>query len=336
MKRLKQLVWNGGEHRLRAGVRILFSLLVFFILYRGYLLILNGIGVNLFYSSQTPPWVFPLAGTVRLIPVILVLWLGGRFIDRRWFKDFGFHVNKGWCIDLCFGIGLGALLMSLLFAVQLAFGWVSIVGTVHEANSGSGVIGPLVALLCYFACLGAAEEMLSRGYLIKNLAEGFNLISVGPKRAVAAAWLLTSAVFGLAHLGNPQAGAVGVLNLIMFGLVMGAGFVWTGDLAVPIGMHVAWNFFQGNVFGFPVSGVTFPAGVVSLLRITLGGPELWTGGAFGPEAGLLGLFANALGLALIWIWVKARRRGILRDVLAQYESALLTPHLDQTTESQLL
>ena len=88
---------------------------------------------------------------------------------------------------------------------------------------------------------------------------------------------------------------------------MGAGLILTGELAIPIGLHIFWNFFQGNIFGFPVSGVSYPAEIVSLIKINQSGPEMWTGGGFGPEAGLLGLFANLLGLLLIFGWVYIRR-----------------------------
>ena len=81
-------------------------------------------------------------------------------------------------------------------------------------------------------------------------------------------------------------------------------------------MHIAWNFFQGNVFGFPVSGTT---SVTSFITIQQGGPTLWTGGAFGPEGGLLGILAMLVGSLLIWGWVQSRYgRATLRRSLAEY------------------
>jgi membrane protease YdiL (CAAX protease family) len=306
-KAMKSIFWNRDENRLRAGIRIIFSMFLFFLIYKGYLLILNSIGIMLYYSSETSLWIFLVAGTVRLLPIIIILWFGGRFIDRRNIKNFGFHFSKNWWIDLCFGISLGAFLISLIFIVEMGFGFISISGTVHSINPQSIFIIPLLVFLFYFICQGLSEELLSRGYLIKNLAEGFNLETIGPKWAILIAWFLISIIFGMAHVGNANANIISTINLIIMGIVMGAGLIYTGELAIPIGLHISWNFFQGNIFGFAVSGLSYPTEIVSFIKINQIGPEIWTGGDFGPEAGLLGLCANLLGLLLIFYWLYIRR-----------------------------
>jgi hypothetical protein len=102
------------------------------------------------------------------------------------------------------------------------------------------------------------------------------------------------------------------------GLFLGLGFILTGELAIPIGLHITWNFFQGYVFGFPVSGI---GRTTSFIGINQGGPDLWTGGAFGPEAGLIGLLAMLLGSLLIGLWVRLLYGKVRLDTeLAQYEA----------------
>jgi membrane protease YdiL (CAAX protease family) len=307
MNVLKNIFWNCDERRFRAGIRIVTTLLLFFLIYKGYLFILNSTGMKLFYSRTTSLWVFLVAGTVRPLPALMVLWIGGRFIDRRHIRNFGFHFNKNWWIDLCFGMGLGAFLISLIFILEMCLGWISFSDTFYSINSQPTFIVPLLVFLFYFISQGMSEELLSRGYLIKNLAEGFNLKAIAPKWSILIAWCLISIIFGLAHTGNPNATIISTINLMVTGITMGAGFIITGELAIPIGLHISWNFFQGNIFGFPVSGVSYPAEIVSLIKINQGGPEIWTGGDFGPEAGLLALCANIIGLLLIFCWAYIRR-----------------------------
>jgi uncharacterized protein len=134
--------------------------------------------------------------------------------------------------------------------------------------------------------------------------------------AVLLSYLLTSLFFGFLHANNANATLVSSLDLTLFGLFVGLGLILTGELAIPIGVHVAWNFAQGYVFGFPVSGFD---GHLSLIATQQSGPTLWTGGAFGPEGGLIGILAVLLGMLLVYGWVRwTRRRVSVQAKLAQY------------------
>jgi hypothetical protein len=86
--------------------------------------------------------------------------------------------------------------------------------------------------------------------------------------------------------------------------MLGFGYVLTGELAIPIGLHITWNFFQGAVYGFPVSG--FGSFGATLLSTEQGGPTLWTGGTFGPEGGLLIPAVMLLGMSLVALWTRLR------------------------------
>jgi hypothetical protein len=155
------------------------------------------------------------------------------------------------------------------------------------------VMGQTLLYFLIFVIVGWQEELLSRGYHLQTLASGMNLV-----------WgvLISSAVFGLLHLGNPNATWVSAAGIFFAGLFLALGFLRTGQLWLSIGLHIGWNFFEGIVFGFPVSGLTtFP-----LMRITVSGPTVWTGGAFGPEAGLIVLPAIAIGAGLILLYSRSR------------------------------
>ena len=321
MSSIKNLFWNEAENRMRNGYRIIITVVLYLLFYRIYLFLINSLGIKLIYSSKSSLWIFLLGGSVRILPTIFALWVSGRIIDKRRMSNFGFHLNKNWWTDFGFGFGLGAVLMSIIFLIELIFGWITIAATFYSVKSHLNIIVPLLVFLFLFICAGMAEEIFARGYLIKNLAEGFKTNSTGSNKAILFALSLTTILFGLVHLGNPSSTLLSIFNLMIIGILFGIGYIYTGELAIPIGLHISWNFFQANIFGFPVSGQTYPAGIVSIFKIEQGGPEILTGGAFGPEAGLLGLMVILLGIFLIYKWIRFRKNISLKsihDELAKY------------------
>ncbi len=249
---------------------------------------------------------FPLVASMAgLVGAVLTVWLAGRLLDGRSFADFGFHLNRSWWLDLLFGMVLGALLMTGVFLVQLGLGWITVTGTFVSGLTGAPFWLAVLVPAAVFLCVGFYEELVSRGYQLRNAAEGLNLPGVGPRNAVLVAWALSSAFFGFLHAANPSATLMSTVNVALAGLLLGFGYVLTGELAIPIGLHIAWNFFQGTVYGFPVSGLS--VGSATFLKLDRGGPDLWTGGSFGPEGGLIAPAAMAVGVLLMGLWVRLRR-----------------------------
>ena len=259
-------------------------------------------------------WFFALNGVGTVIVIILTFFLAGWLLDRRKFVDFGFHFSRLWWLDLGFGLLLGAVLMLFIFLVELAAGWITMESFFR--TSASSFLSGWIAALVGFISVGIYEEMLSRGYHLRNLAEGLNWGILGKRGGLWAGYLISSSAFGLAHATNPNATWVSTLNLILAGLFLGLGFVLTGELAIPIGLHITWNFFQGNIFGFPVSGTRSGTSLISIQQT---GPDLFTGGAFGPEAGLLGILAILIGCGLTWLYVRKTRSAVrFQTELAEY------------------
>jgi membrane protease YdiL (CAAX protease family) len=180
------------------------------------------------------------------------------------------------------GFLLGALLMLAIFAVEVKLGWLKAALVLLPRHV------PAHAALWFVALLpaAAAEELMLRGYTFQALEEQWG---------GAAATLITATVFGAAHAVNPNSGWASFLGIMASGILFGVAFLTTRRLWLPIGLHVSWNLFEGPLLGFPVSGFQFP----SALAGTDHGPALWTGGAFGPEAGLLGVLACLLGAGLL-------------------------------------
>lgn len=223
--------------------------------------------------------------------------LAGRAFDRRRFADFGMGFDRAWWRDLAFGLALGAGLMALIFAIEWAAGWIEIRGTMVSEDGNPAWLG-LLSMGGVFLAVGVYEELLSRGYHLTNLREGFDgLFGLPRSAATVIAILLSSSIFGLLHAGNPNATTISTVAIVLAGVFLALPYVLTGRLAASIGLHITWNYFQGCVFGFPVSGNHIPARALDVEQI---GPVAMTGGAFGPESGWMGIGAIALGCAITW------------------------------------
>lgn len=299
--------------RPRALLRLVFQYLVFWLatstvatlVLTGWLQVRAG-RVDLSTLSGSP--VLPLVSSVAgLAGAVSSVWLAARFLDRRRVRDLGLRPDRDWWTDLGFGLLLGAFLITAVFGAELALGWISVEGTLRTDGTGATFAVALLFPAVTFLCVGFYEELVHRGYQVSNAAEGLVGL-LGPRAAVLTAWTLSSAFFGLLHAQNPNATLLSTLNISLAGIMLGCGYVLTGRLATPIGLHVTWNFFQGAVYGFPVSGLG-PFGATFLVT-RQGGPDLWTGGAFGPEAGLLAPLAMLLGTLLIAVRTRLRTGGL--------------------------
>ena len=314
MKRILLPFWNSDDRRLRALWRLTLHVILVAVLF-----VALGVLVTLASEDLEDSFAF---GIVEMalsgLAIVAGTLLAARFLDRRPISDLGLRFSSHWWRDLGYGLFLGAFLMLLIFLVELALGWVTVEEiflTNKSVPFGLAILWPLTL----FLAVGIYEELLSRGYHFKNLAEGLSFSPLGRRRAILLAWLISSAVFGLLHAGNPNATVVSTVNLFLAGLFLGLPFLLTDQLAMPIGIHITWNFFQGNVFGFPVSGTS--ANETTFIAVQQGGPNLWTGGAFGPEAGLLGIAAIVVGSLLIVWWVKRTRGSVgFGLAVAEYQS----------------
>jgi len=314
-----RLLWNQSEKRIRAGWRVFLHLLIW-------------VGIQLFASgvvnsaaatalAQLLPGLEPILDTLlfALLNLLLVVSLTlamARHVDRRSISTLGLQLDRSWWLDLGFGLALGALLMTFIFLVERLLGWVTVVGFLQTDLPEHPFALMIWQPVVLFLVVGINEELLSRGYQLRNLAEGF----ATPKQqrsALLGAWVCSSILFGLLHIFNPNSSWTSTLSLMLVGGFWGLGFLVTGRLGIPIGLHITWNFFQGNIYGFPVSGNKLST--TTVLQIQQQGPPLWTGGDFGPEAGLLGLLTILLGALLIRWWVRWRYGEVrLQLALTEY------------------
>ena len=309
--------WNVAERRVRAGWRILLTIIALLAMSIGAQLALRYVLAEqaqaLVFGGFSAGGAFALA----TLGALAIVGLACRGLDRRSLGALGMRPDGEWWLDLLFGAALGAVLISGVLGVELAAGWASV--------DGFDLLGADLLRLAYlpvsllvFTSVGVYEELIFRGYLIKNVSEGLAGARLGPAAAIAIASVATSSIFGLAHANNPNASVLGTVNIVVAGLMLASAYVMTGRLALPIGLHITWNLFQ-NLYGMPVSGQStfFYASMLSREEL---GPDWITGGPFGPEAGVTGLAAMLVGTLAIGLWQRARGRPLgLRHDIARWK-----------------
>jgi membrane protease YdiL (CAAX protease family) len=229
----------------------------------------------------------------------------GYLLDRRTLADYGLGLDGQWWRDAGFGVALGVGLPTIVLLTQVAVGWTAITAVLPTPTGGtfgfgstSAVVG-LALLIPFFVVQASVEEILVRGYLLTNLAEGTAGL-IGKWASVVGATVLTGALFGPLHWTNPNATLLSVTNITLYGFLLGACYVLTGRLGIACGFHIAWNYAL-SLWDFPVSGLETG---ISLVGTRTTGPELVTGGAFGPEGGLIALPLLALGTGALYWWVR--------------------------------
>ncbi len=198
--------------------------------------------------------------------------------EKKPLASVGLALHSAWKREFAVGLVLGAAMMLGIAMAERALGLASFQWAAPTSGRGAALLLSSAVLLLMAA---ATEELTFRGYPFQRLVEW-----LGP----AAAVLVTSAIFGLAHLGNPNHSWISTLNTMLVGVTFAVAYLRTRSLWLPIGMHFIWNFLQGVVLGLPLSGLDFP---LTLFRARAQGAPWLTGGAYGPEGGLLATAAIA-------------------------------------------
>ena len=195
-----------------------------------------------------------------------VVLLFRKYIDRKTFSSLGFC--KTFIIkDIFWGLAFGFVIMllgftCLFFTKQLIF--VNIQFRPIELLLSVGI----------FIFVAISEELFFRGYILNNLLVSFNkYISL----------IISSLLFSLMHAANPSFSLISFIGLFIAGLFFGLSYIFTRSLWFPIALHFSWNFFQGSIFGFNVSGNKKK----SIIEIGYQTETIWNGGAFGFEGSIL-------------------------------------------------
>lgn len=198
---------------------------------------------------------------------------------------------KGRGKDLLAGLGVAVLLYAVGFGTSLLMGTVGIA-------SVQWVPRDLLGTLLFFLLVAVTEEVMLRGFVLGRM------LSAGMNRFVAL--FLSSALFSAMHLFNPNFALLPFVNILLAGCLLGASFLYTRNLCFPVVLHWFWNWLQGPVLGYEVSGMDSGE---TLLTLRLTGSDLLTGGSFGFEGSLLCTVLLVVGtLAIIGYYERRGRK----------------------------
>lgn len=206
------------------------------------------------------------------------------FVDDKKYHSLGLGFNK-LGKELIIGITWAVGILAVAFIIVWVFNGVKILQT---EKLGIGLLG----YLSFFFLVAIVEEFVFRGYLLQMITEHLNY-----KVAI----ILTSFGFAVIHLGNAHFTWIAFCNLTLGGVLMALLYLKHQSLYAPIGFHWLWNYFQGNILGFGVSGND----VLGVLQISVERPDWLSGGRFGLEGSIFTCIL--LGIAIFYLWFSNRQ-----------------------------
>lgn len=217
-----------------------------------------------------------------IILFLFIFWV--KVIEKNALSSLGF-VKRNWLKYLVWGIMISLVQMGVIALVYQ----VSSIGyfVLNELS-----IEPLLFILGLFPfwlLQGGTEEVATRGWLLTRIAARTNL---------PLAIVISSSLFGILHMGNAGVTFLSVLNIILDGVLAGLLFIYTDSIWLVVAQHGTWNYVQGNLLGFQVSGTGADA---SIFSFTMGdGPDWLTGGAFGAEGSIITTLGLLVSLVIVY------------------------------------
>lgn len=216
------------------------------------------------------------------ILLLFIFWV--KFIEKNPLSTLGF-VKKNWLKYLGWGISLSLLQKGVIALVYQVSG----IGSFELNELSLEPILFILGLFPFWLLQGGTEEVATRGWLLTRIAARTNLpLAIG----------ISSSLFGILHLGNAGVTFLSVLNIILDGVLAALLFIYTDSIWLVVAQHGTWNYVQGNLLGFQVSGTGADA---SIFTFTMGsGPDWLTGGEFGAEGSIITTLVLLLSVVLVY------------------------------------
>lgn len=226
------------------------------------------------------------------ILLLFIFWV--KVIEKNSLSTLGF-VKKNWLKYLGWGILISLLQMGVIALVYQVGG----IGTFELNELSLEPILFILGLFPFWLLQGGTEEVATRGWLLTRIAARTNLpLAIG----------ISSSLFGILHLGNSGVTFTSLLNIVLDGVLAALLFIYTDSIWLVVAQHGTWNYVQGNLLGFQVSGTGADA---SIFSFTMGsGPDWLTGGAFGAEGSIITTLVLLLSVLIVYRLGERNERAV--------------------------
>ena len=230
------------------------------------------------------------------ILLLFIFWV--KVIEKNSLSSLGF-VKRNWLKYLAWGILLSLLQMGVIALVYQVCG----IGTFELNELSLEPILFILGLFPFWLLQGGTEEVATRGWLLTRIAARTNLpLAIG----------ISSSLFGILHLGNSGVTFISLLNIVLDGVLAGLLLIYTDSIWLVVAQHGTWNYVQGNLLGFQVSGTGADA---SIFSFTMGsGPDWLTGGAFGAEGSIITTLVLLVSVVIVYRLGERREKVVHEKV----------------------
>ncbi|NQX43471.1 hypothetical protein SAMN05421820_117108 [Pedobacter steynii] len=214
-----------------------------------------------------------------------------RYADKECFCTTGFRERH--LYDVFWGVLIGFSVITSGFLTLVYMGKIKYLTNVFLPED-------FLLSSCTFILVAASEELFVRGYVLGNLMHSMSKYK---------ALIVSSVFFTLMHGLNSNYRWLAGIVLFLSGILLGLSYLYTGNLWFPIALHFSWNFFQGTIFGFGVSGTN----AYSLITQFRHGDTIWNGGSFGFEGSILAVVFQIIPIVIIYLLLKKKQPNLFKN-----------------------
>ncbi|NJK96410.1 MAG: CPBP family intramembrane metalloprotease [Bacteroidales bacterium] len=236
-----------------------------------------------FYLKEKTPLQDMILGLFMLAGSFATVFTFKLLVDKESIISLGFYPTACYK-EIIAGILIGTVMISLGFFILLQFKEIYWSNTIIELLN-------LIFSFLLFISVAISEELIFRGYILSNLMR-----SIKPGFAL----IITSLLFSIIHFPGGNFSWISFSNIFLAGILLGLPYIYTQSLWFPIAMHFSWNFFQGPIYGFNVSGNE----TYSIIQQSRVEENIINGGSFGFEGSVLCLIIQVIAIIIIWLYLK--------------------------------